>query len=228
MYEQVVKEIAAMVLKKKTDSSPLCIGIDGIDAAGKTYLADKLAAFLQENGQSVNRASIDGFHNPRQIRHRRGSYSPEGYYFDSFDYELLIKYLLDPLTPEGDRVYRIRAFDFKTETPILGGEIKAANDDILIFEGVFLFRREIERYWDLKIFVDIDFQTCLERVLKRDLYLFGNEEEILKRYQERYIPGQELYFKLENPKEKADIVIDNNDFTKPFIANINKDSENHR
>ena len=218
MYNQVVREIANKVIEKKSHTSPLCVGIDGIDAAGKTSLANELTAFLTKKGYPILRASIDGFHNPRQIRHQRGSYSPEGYYFDSFNYELLKKCLLEPLSPKGNRVYRLKAYDFKTEREIHSGELRATNDHILIFEGVFLMRREIGHYWHLRIFVDIDFDTGIKRALERDLHLFGSEEEILKRYQKRYIPGQKLYFKLENPKEKAEIVIDNNDFTKPVIT----------
>jgi uridine kinase len=222
MYEQVIKELASKILEKKSNSSSFCVGIYGIDAAGKTFLADELAAFLIENGHTVIRASLDGFHNSRHIRHQHGSYPPEGYYFDSFNYELLKKCLLEPLKPKGNRTYHLKAFDFKTDTEILASELKATNAHILIFEGVFLFRSEIEHYWDLKIFVDIGFQTSIKRALERDIYLFGNEEEILKRYQERYIPGQKIYFELENPKEKADIIIDNNDVTKPLITNISK------
>jgi len=49
-------------------------------------LADVLAAPLARLGRPVIRASIDGFHNPGAIRYARGKFSPEGYYFDSFDY----------------------------------------------------------------------------------------------------------------------------------------------
>jgi uridine kinase len=226
MYDQVVREIADRVIKKKGNTSPLCVGIDGIDASGKTYLANELTAFLTKIGHPILHASIDGFHNPRQIRHRRGSYSPEGYYFDSFNYELLKKCLLEPLSPKGSRIYRLQAYDFKTETEIDSGKLRATNDNILIFEGVFLMRREIEHYWDLKIFIDVDFETCIKRALKRDLYLFGSAEEILKRYEERYIPGQKMYLKLESPKEKADIIIDNNDFKKPLITTHGGTSDN--
>jgi uridine kinase len=226
MYNQIVREIAGKVIELKSNISPLCVGIDGIDASGKTYLANELTAFLTKTRYSILHASIDGFHNPRRIRHQRGSYSPEGYYFDSFNYELLKKSLLEPLSPKGNRAYRLKAFDFKTETEIQSDELRATNDNILIFEGVFLLRREIEHYWDLKIFVDIDFKTSIKRAIERDLYLFGSEEEILKKYQERYIPGQKIYFELENPKEKADIIIDNNDFTKPLITTNGSTSKN--
>jgi len=197
---------------------PLRVGIDGIDAAGKTTLANEIACYLVENGYLVIRASIDGFHNPHNIRHKRGNYSPEGYYYDSFNYELLKSCLLLPLEPEGNRVCHLKAFDFKSDTEISTDETKVTNAHILIFEGVFLFRHEIEPYWDLKILVDINFQVCIKRALERDLYLFGDEKEILKRYQQRYIPGQNIYIKSEKPYSKADIVINNNDFIRPSIT----------
>lgn len=224
MPQQMVKTLASKILEYKKDV-PLRVGIDGIDAAGKTFLANELSSYLENKGHATIRASIDGFHNPQIIRHRRGSYSPEGYYYDSFNYKLLKQCLLEPLGREGNRNCRVKAFDFRMETKIHTDEITATNDHILIFEGVFLFRREIVQFWDLKIFVDIDFQVSIKRALNRDLYLFGDEKEIIRKYQERYIPGQKLYFGAENPKVKADIVIDNNDFTKPFIATNNSASK---
>lgn len=49
---------------------------------------------------------MDGFHHPREIRYRRGSLSPEGYYRDAFDYDAVHAQLLEPLGPGGDRRYR--------------------------------------------------------------------------------------------------------------------------
>ena len=125
-------------------------------------------------------------------------------------------------------MYRLQAFDFKTDTEIQADELKASNDHILIFDGVFLMRREIEHYWGLKIFVDIDFETSIKRALERDLDLFGSKEEIQKRYRARYIPGQKLYFELESPKDKADIIINNNDFTNPLITTVGNLSKSAR
>jgi uridine kinase len=217
MSQRIVPKLARAILEHKKDS-PLRVGIDGIDASGKTFLANEIASFLVEIGHPVIRASIDGFHNPRTIRHKRGSYSPEGYYYDSFNYDLLKSCLLEPLEAEGNRICRPKAFDFKTDANISIDELKVTNDHILIFEGVFLFRHEIDPYWDIKIFVDIDFKESLKRALERDLYLFGDEKEILKRYQERYIPGQKIYIESENPYAKADIVVNNNDFLNPSIT----------
>ncbi len=46
------------------------VGLDGIDCAGKTTLADELVPLLEERGRPVIRASIDGFHFPRSHRYR--------------------------------------------------------------------------------------------------------------------------------------------------------------
>lgn len=214
--QQVVHELAQRIVSAKRDV-PLRVGIDGIDAAGKTSLANELAEELTKLGHPVLRASIDGFHNPKHIRRQRGSLSPEGYYYDSFNYDLLIAHLLQPLAPQGNRCIRLSAFDFKTEQETTAEELTATDDHILLFEGVFLFRPELVHCWDVKIFVKIDFQTSLNRALERDLYLFGSKEEIEQRYNERYIPGQKIYLEAEHPQEKADIVIDNNDFMNPVI-----------
>ena len=214
--QQVIAKLAQIILSHKKDV-PLRVGIDGVDAAGKTLLANELAEELAKLGHPVLRASIDGYHNPKEIRRQRGSLSPEGYYYDSFNYFLLTTHLLQPLEPQGNRRIRLSAFDFKTEQETAAEELTVTNDHILIFEGVFLFRPELIRYWDVKIFVEIDFETSLNRALERDLYLFGSREEIEKRYNERYIPGQKIYLVSETPQQKADIVIDNNDFMNPVI-----------
>ena len=46
-------------------------------------------------------ASVDGFHNPREIRYRLGRASPEGFFRNSYDHEKLISLLLAPFSPSG-------------------------------------------------------------------------------------------------------------------------------
>lgn len=80
-----IPPLAEYLLRRKT-APTLTVALDGIDAAGKTTLADALRAELEARGQRVLRASIDGFHNPSAIRRARGSLSPEGYYFDALPF----------------------------------------------------------------------------------------------------------------------------------------------
>ena len=100
-------------------SHPLRVAIDGIDASGKTTLADQLAPVIEQRGRPVIRASIDGFHRPRSERYRRGPDSPEGYYEDSFDCASLQSALLHPLGPNGSRLYRHAIFDVGDDIPIV-------------------------------------------------------------------------------------------------------------
>jgi uridine kinase len=72
------------------------VAVDGVDGAGKTVFANSLARRLEVLGRPVIRAGIDGFHNPRSVRYRRGKDSPEGFFLDSFNYDSLKKDLLAP------------------------------------------------------------------------------------------------------------------------------------
>ncbi|WP_093394809.1 nucleoside/nucleotide kinase family protein [Halopseudomonas xinjiangensis] len=91
------------------------VAIDGADGAGKTRFAASLAHRLDAWGVGVMRASVDGFHQPRAVRYRRGRYSAEGFYSDSYDYPALKRLLLDPLSPGGAGKYVSAAFDHVTD-----------------------------------------------------------------------------------------------------------------
>jgi uridine kinase len=70
------------------------IAVDGPDAAGKTTLADELAAALRRRGSDVSGVSIDDYLRSPAERYRLGRDSPEGYYRDSFDLDGLRRAVL--------------------------------------------------------------------------------------------------------------------------------------
>ena len=78
-HGELLDEIARRILLFQMDRTT-CVGIDGVDGAGKTTLADDLAQRLALEGRQLIRASIDDFHRPRELRYRRGRDSPEGFY----------------------------------------------------------------------------------------------------------------------------------------------------
>src|SRR5438270_14025869 len=94
MLDQLAQQIVSL-----HPPHPLRVAIDGIDAAGKTTLADELVSPIEAQGRPVIRASLDGFHRPRAERYQQGADSPQGYYEDSFDYAALRDALLLPLGP---------------------------------------------------------------------------------------------------------------------------------
>ena len=197
---------------------PLRVAIDGIDAAGKTMLADEMAPFLEEYGRCVIRASIDGFHRPRQERYRQGADSPRGYYEDSFDYTALKEVLLFPLGPGGSRYYHRAVFDVRSDILISSAEEYAPAEAILLFDGIFLLRPELVALWDYRIFVNVDIEVALQRAMQRDLLLFGSSEAVVARYRQRYIPGQQLYFQIAHPLETASVIIENDDPAHPRLV----------
>jgi uridine kinase len=206
MAEDRVRELADRIAAVRRPH-PVRVAIDGVDAAGKTTLADELAPVLRRDGREVVRASVDGFHRPRAERYRRGELSPEGYYRDSFDYDALRDALLDPLGPGGSRQYRRAVFDYRNDEPRAEPPSHASEDAILLFDGVFLLRPELVEHWDLRIFVSVDPDEALRRALARDTPLFGSRDEAERRYRQRYRPGQRLYFAEARPVEAADVVV---------------------
>lgn len=214
----VLKELATLISQVEL-AHPVRVAIDGVDAAGKTTLADELVPHIESKNRPVIRASIDGFHNPASIRQARGKLSPEGYYNDSFRYEALIEFLLRPLGPNGSLKYSTRIFDYRTDNSIDRDFAIAERNAVLLFDGVFLLRRELEAYWDFTVFVDASFEVTLERARERDLNLFGSDDDVLRQYEQRYIPGQKLYLVECQPQERATVIVDNNDPHHPRIVN---------
>ena len=214
--KRFLQELLSTILKLEIPH-PLLIAIDSVDGSGKTTLANELAEELQSSGRQIIRISIDHFHNPKKIRYKKGPDSPEGFYFDSFDNGAIIENVLKPLGQEGSLRYKKSCFDYKNNVVIDAPTELAEKDAIVIFDGIFLQRPELIDYWDLKIFLEADFSTTVARAIARDGYYQNSKEATVKRYNERYVPGQEIYFREARPKEVADIVIDNNTLENPTI-----------
>jgi uridine kinase len=215
----LVAELASRIGRVRC-AHPVRVAIDGVDAAGKTTLADELAAPLERAGRVVIRASIDRFHNPAAVRYQRGRSSPEGYFRDSFNHAQLVETLLAPLGPGGDRRYRRAIFDFRLDRPVEAPVEEASPDAVLLFDGVFLLRPEFRPYWDFSIFVKADFEVTVARAEARDHRLFGSHEQVRQRYAERYVPGQRLYLAEAQPEAHASVVVDNNDAAHPTLGGL--------
>lgn len=188
---------------------PLRVGIDGVDCAGKTVLADELAELLRARGREVVRASLDGFHNPRAVRHRRGRASPEGYYLDSFDLDTLLSALLLPLGPSGNRRFRTAAYDWRKDEKVYAPVRTAGGSSVLLFDGIFLQRPELAGCWDLSVYVQVGLDTALRRGMRRDGEALGGSERAAEAYRLRYIPAQRRYIRTHRPHERADVVFGN-------------------
>lgn len=214
--EAVLERLAASIVALHLDH-PTRVAIDGVDGSGKTTLADELVERVQRAGREVIRASVDGFHNPRALRYTRGPDSPEGYFLDSFDYAALKRELLEPLGPAGSRSFRTAVFDYRIDRAVESPPRIARRDAVLLFDGVFCSRRELEGSWDLTIWLDVPFEVTVERAIARDSRNGGNAAATRLKYERRYVPGQRLYLAQCRPRERAAIVVDNTAFARPSV-----------
>ena len=211
---QEVLDTVARAVSGTMTSGVTRVAIDGVDGAGKTYFADELAGVLEASGRSVIRASVDGFHNPRSLRYRKGRASPEGFFEDSYDYEQLKAALLDPLSPGGSRQYRTAVFDHRSDSPVAGASRVASAGDILVFDGIFLHRRELRAYWDYSVFLEVAFAVSIPRGAQRD----DSSPDPEAASNQRYVRGQELYLRSCEPARFATVTINNDDLRAPYIV----------
>ncbi|HKU56957.1 MAG TPA: hypothetical protein VJP41_08040 [Gaiellaceae bacterium] len=167
------------------------IGIDGVDGAGKTRLAEELAQELTSRGRPAVRVSLDQFERPMTERYARGELSPEGYYLDSFD------------------LARFRAHVLSIEGP---------PEVVIVADGVFLHRPELAELWDATVWVEADLDVAAQRGAKRNRVWFDCLDETHERYRVRYLPAQRRYLTEQRPHELATFVLRNTDLTEPELV----------
>ncbi|MPZ82962.1 MAG: uridine kinase [Actinophytocola sp.] len=207
MRQKLISAVAGEILAR----SARRVAVDGVDGAGKTHFADELAAELTGRGAAVIRASVDGFHQPRELRHRRGRGSPEGYYRDSYDYPRLIGLLLAPLGPGGTRRFVRAVYDVHNEKPVHQSPERAAPGSILVLDGIFTHRDELARHWDYSVWLEVPFETSIPRGAARG---YGDPDPEAK-FNRRYVEGQRLYLTECDPRSRATAVVDNTDLANP-------------
>ncbi len=88
---------------------------------------------------------------------------------------------------------------------------------VLVFDGVFLLRQELRRFWTLATYLAITPEETMRRALLRDVDIFGSRAEVERRYLGRYLPGQALYRREASPDSCAHVIIDNSDAAAPVI-----------
>ena len=87
-----------------------------------------------------------------------------------------------------------------------------AAESPVVVDGVFLLRPELDGLWSLRMLVDVTEDEALMRALERD----GSEMEEL--YRARYLPGQRLYEARVDPRQRADVVVRNEDPSRPRLV----------
>ena len=180
------------------------VAIDGVDGAGKTTFADALAVELRSRGSLVERASIDGFHHVLAHRRAEGR-TAEAVWRRHFDYGGLRRALIDPWRAGPPATYRTAVHDVATDEALDLPPRSVPAEGVLLVDGLFCQRPELEGCWDRVVFLDVPFEVSVARMAARD----GGSADPDHPDQRRYVEAQRTYFELCRPRDRADLVVDN-------------------
>ncbi len=208
------------LFERITGNTPTLIAIDGVDGAGKSIFAKRLADYLRDKNLNVIHSSVDHFHNPKVIRHSPEMKTYQAYFENSFDYSALKTELLNPIKLSSREYCILDYFDYKTDSKVSTDPVKIMPDTILVFDGIFSNRDELKDYWDISIFLDVNFEESYKRMSIRDGCPCNPKDKL----NERYYQGQRLYIERCDPRGRATMVINNNDYENPKIVEIKADS----
>ncbi len=182
------------------------VAVSGIDASGKGYVAERLAARLEAAGLRVARTGLDGWLNLPPVRFDPG-HPAEHFYRHAFRFDEMFERLILPLRDR--RSIRLEA-DFTEETAsAYRKHVYAFEDvDVVLLEGIYLLRPDLRPRYDLAIWIDCTFETAIERAIAR-----GQEGlppgETARAFRTIYLPAQEIHFARDDPKTSADLVVVN-------------------
>ena len=206
----VVRELAGRV-RALRPGERVAVAVDGFDGAGKTVLADQLAEVLAAD-HDVLRVSIDGFHRPEAERKRRGR-GADTFYEDSYDYGAFRRAVVEPFRrglPVTPAVH-----DVERDRPVHPDPVEVGPDTVLLVDGIFLQRPELDGVWDAVVWVDVPFEVSVPRGNAR--FGGGLDPDPEADSNARYVGGQRRYLAEADPRGRATWVLDNTDLDRPVL-----------
>lgn len=167
------------------------IAIDGLDGSGKSTFAVALSAAVEAAGQPAVVWHVDDF--------RR-----------TVDFE--------GQSAEGEAaLYYDRYYDFSTLDGALASFLKGGPDGaIALLEGVLVLRARLPAGTPL-IVLEVSPDEARRRILTRDRAKGRTDQEIVRRMERRYFPAQARYRAAFDPVARADVLVDNDDWTRPRV-----------
>ncbi len=184
-YEKIIEKINILCEQQEK----VIIAIDGNCGSGKTAFAKQ----LKENFD-CNLFHIDDFFLRKEQRTEQRLKEIGGNFdYERFEYEILKNIVNKKVKTFAYKKFSCKNMDFSENTFI-------TNKNINIIEGSYSLHNNLIRYYDLKIFLELDITNQIKNISKRD-----NGANI-KDFIEKWIPKEDLYFKTFNIKKKCDFV----------------------
>lgn len=183
-------DLAIFLEKKLKEKEIIIIAIDGPGGSGKSFFADNLCRHLSSS-QIIH---FDDFYYEKNSENHN---KPE--IGSSFDWSRLEKEVLIPLRNNSIAFYQ--KYDWLKDE--VGGKYEVRPEGIILIEGVYSGRKEIRNYYDLSIWVEVDYGLRLQRGIERD------GEDMKDKWVEEWMPKEDEYIssELHSTREDADIII---------------------
>ena len=197
--------ITELIKEKYNPQKTFIIGIDGLGGAGKSTISAALAELLSKESYNITLLHIDDFIHPKSVRYNDNYSQWECYYNLQWRYDYLINEIVMPIKSGSDFNKDIELYDKDNDTYFFLNAVIPIGS-IVIIEGIFLQRQELNSIFDYMIYIDIPEETRLERVLDRDRYI-GNKQQIKDKYNNRYFPAEHYYMENCIPHKNADYII---------------------
>jgi len=200
--------ISAIIEKRKALSPQhaLLVGISGIDASGKGFVTTRIAESLQKRGIKLAVMNADGWLNLPHARFHRQD-PAKHFYENAIRFDEMFEHVILPL--RNTRNVNVKS-DFAAETAMTFRKHRYVfrNIDIILLEGIFLFKPTYRHHFDLKIWIDCSFATALRRAMAR-----GQEglppQEAKRAFETIYFPAQRIHLARDNPRKAADYIFPN-------------------
>lgn len=205
---ELAAEIAQM-LREHRGNGALLVGVSGIDGSGKSVFTPQVARELRALGVSVAHFAVDDWH--EEIDKRFSQHNPgEHFYRHGLRIGDMFREVILPLRDarrlqvssrltNQQGVSVTRAFDLR-------------NVDVVLLEGIFIFKREWRDEFDLAVWIDCSFETALARAIRRSQEGLSAADTI-RDYEHVYFPAQRVHFAEDSPRENADRILDNDERT---------------
>ncbi|MDQ4069486.1 MAG: hypothetical protein M3203_08490 [Actinomycetota bacterium] len=108
-------------------------------------------------------------------------------------------------------------YDYRREASTRVDVVGVRATAVLVFDGVFLLRPELRRFWTLAVYLAITPEERMRRAVAREVEMLGSAADVEQRDAKRYLPGQALYRQEASPESHANVVVDNSEPTAPTI-----------
>jgi uridine kinase len=220
--EEIRIKLVEEIISRSKTKDLFMVGISGLDASGKSVLAEELKEALENNGLKVLLVSGDSFQFPPELKNDlvEGSWA-EQHYKRTINFQKMVDEFLIPLTSKPEEI-KLDLVEFGSGR-VINKIVNLNYPLVVIVESIYLLKKSLIEYFDFKVFLDISIETSLSRAKarKRDLELYGDELGVEQKYSKKNFPGYQLYQQLDNPKQSADLVIDANNWAELRLETIN-------